>query len=27
MNKNQEKIYTILIGGQAGDGAREAGVN
>lgn len=27
MKKNQEKIYTILIGGQAGDGAREAGVN
>ena len=25
-NKN-EKIYTILVGGQAGDGAREAGVN
>ena len=25
--QKREKIYTILIGGQAGDGAREAGVN
>ncbi|HRY36917.1 MAG TPA: 2-oxoacid:acceptor oxidoreductase subunit alpha [Candidatus Magasanikbacteria bacterium] len=27
LKNKREKIYTILIGGQAGDGAREAGVN